>query len=187
MAAILALGGGTAATATETAGTHPDGGKGGKGGKGLCAPGVPVSPEGEKFYDPPSQLPEGEHGDLIWARRVDAPDGARACRILYLSTLQNGTRVAVSGIVAWPDAPAPRSGRNVVAWAHGTVGGPRKCAPSAVPNPATDLVGYYTYDSPWGIDVGVPALTQFLDSGDVVVGTDYQGLGPPACTSTRSP
>ncbi|MGW6413420.1 alpha/beta fold hydrolase [Streptomyces vinaceus] len=30
-----------------------------------------------------------------------------------------------------------------------------------------------------GIDVGVPALTQFLDSGDVVVATDYQGLGTP--------
>ncbi|MCX5406349.1 lipase family protein [Streptomyces sp. NBC_00335] len=176
VAAILALGGGTTATATAGTGTNPDGGKGGK---GLCAPGVPIGPEGEKFYDPPSPLPEGDHGDLIWARRVDAPDGARACRILYLSTLQTGTRVAVSGIVAWPDAPAPRSGRNVVAWAHGTVGGPRQCAPSAVPNPATDLVGYYTYDSPWGIDVGVPALTQFLDSGDVVVGTDYQGLGTP--------
>ncbi|MFD9336283.1 lipase family protein [Streptomyces sp. NPDC060028] len=171
-AAFLALSCGTAATAS----TNPDGGKGAG---GLCAPGAPIGPEGEKFYDPPSPLPEGDHGDLIWARRVDAPNGARACRILYLSTLQSGTPVAVSGIVAWPDAPAPRSGRNVVAWAHGTVGGPRMCAPSAAPRPAVDLVDYFTYDSPFGIDVGVPALTQFLDSGDVVVGTDYQGLGTP--------
>lgn len=178
VAAVIALGCGTAATAT-TAGADPDGGNGGKAAKGLCAPGVPIGPEGEKFYDPPSPLPKGNHGDLIWARRVDAPKGSSACRILYRSTLQTGKPVAVSGIVAWPDAPAPRTGRNVVAWAHGTVGGPRQCAPSAVPNPATDLVGYYTYDSPWGIDVGVPALTPFLDSGDVVVGTDYQGLGTP--------
>ncbi|MFC4472003.1 lipase family protein [Streptomyces xiangluensis] len=172
VAAILALGCGTTAAAS----TNPDGGRGGK---GLCAPGVPVGPEGEKFYDPPSPLPEGEHGDLIWARRVDAPDGARACRILYLSKLQNGTPVAVSGIVAWPDAPAPGNGRNVVAWAHGTVGGARMCAPSAVPNPAVDLLNYYSYESPFGIDVGVPALTEFLEAGDVVVATDYQGLGTP--------
>ncbi|MFD9354697.1 lipase family protein [Streptomyces sp. NPDC060031] len=172
VAALLVLGCGTAATAS----TNPDGGKGAR---GLCAPGVPIGPEGEKFYDPPSPLPEGDHGDLIWARRVDAPNGVRACRILYLSTLQSGTPVAVSGIVAWPDDPAPRHGRNVVAWAHGTVGGPRMCAPSAAPRPAVDLVDYFTYDSPFGIDVGVPALTQFLASGDVVVGTDYQGLGTP--------
>ncbi|OEJ60029.1 hypothetical protein BGM19_20585 [Streptomyces agglomeratus] len=171
VAVILALGCGTAVAQPA----NPDEGRG----AGQCAPGVPVGPEGKDFYDPPSPLPEGEHGDLLWAREVNAPDGARACRILYLSTLHSGAPVAVSGIVAWPDKPAPRGGRNVVAWAHGTVGGPRMCAPSAVPDPAVDLVDYFTYDSPWGSDVGVPALTQFLGSGDVVVGTDYQGLGTP--------
>ncbi|MDQ0311006.1 pimeloyl-ACP methyl ester carboxylesterase [Kitasatospora herbaricolor] len=144
-----------------------------------CAPGVPAGPDGDAFYEPPSPLPRGRHGDLIRAHRIEAPDGARACKILYLSTLHDGTRVAVSGLVAWPDGPAPRGGRNVVAWAHGTVGGPRQCAPSAAPNPARDLVDYFTYDSPFQIDVGVPALTQFLAAGDVVVATDYQGLGTP--------
>ncbi|MFG2621655.1 lipase family protein [Streptomyces sp. NPDC048507] len=174
VAAALVLGWcGTAATAAPAG--NPDGGRG----RAECAPGVPLGPEGERFYDPPSPLPEGEHGDLIWARRVQAPGGARACRILYLSTLGDGRPVAVSGIVAWPDRAAPRQGRNVVAWAHGTVGGPRECAPSAVPDPAVDLVDYFTYGSPWGIDVGVPALTDLLAAGDVVVGTDYQGLGTP--------
>ncbi|MEV7829910.1 lipase family protein [Streptomyces subrutilus] len=174
-AAVLALGlGGSVASAAD----H-DGSDGGTGQRAECAPGVPVGPHGERFYNPPSPLPDGEHGDLVWARRVDAPDGARACRILYLSTLGDGSPVAVSGIVAWPDRHAPRQGRNVVAWAHGTVGGPRMCAPSAAVKPAVDLVDYFTYDSPYGIDVGVPSLTDFLAAGDVVVATDYQGLGTP--------
>ncbi|WP_329485916.1 lipase family protein [Kitasatospora sp. NBC_01246] len=147
---------------------------------GRCAPGVPVGPGGDAFYEPPSPLPEGRHGDLIWARAIEAPDHARACRILYRSTLHDGTPVAVSGLVAWPTDAVPRRGdRNVVAWAHGTVGGPRQCAPSAAPNPARDLVDYFSYQSPFSIDVGVPALTQFLGAGDVVVATDYQGLGTP--------
>lgn len=144
-----------------------------------CAPGVPVGPDGDAFYEPPSPLPRGRHGDLIWARRIEAPGQARACRILYRSTLHDGAPVAVSGLVAWPTGPVPAGGRNVVAWAHGTVGGPRQCAPSAAPNPARDLVDYFSYQSPFAIDVGVPALTQFLGAGDVVVATDYQGLGTP--------
>lgn len=146
---------------------------------GRCAPGVPVGPGGDAFYEPPSPLPKGHHGDLIWARSIEAPDHARACKILYRSTLHDGTPVAVSGLVAWPTGAVPRGGRNVVAWAHGTVGGPRQCAPSAAPNPARDLVDYFSYQSPFSIDVGVPALTQFLGGGDVVVATDYQGLGTP--------
>ncbi|GAA1246377.1 lipase family protein [Kitasatospora nipponensis] len=155
-------------------------GGGGDGDRGArCAPGAPLGPDGDAFYEPPSPLPAGRHGDLIWARRVDAPGHAHACRILYLSTLHDGTPVAVSGLVAWPDGTAPRGGRDVVAWAHGTVGGPRQCAPSAAPDPARNLVDYFTYQSPYQIDVGVPALTDFLDTGDVVVATDYQGLGTP--------
>lgn len=144
-----------------------------------CAPGVRVGPDGANFYNPPAPLPSGKHGDLIWARRVDAPGHAQACRILYLSTLHDGKRVAVSGLVVWPTGAAPRSGRNVVAWAHGTVGGPRQCAPSAAPDPAHNLVDYFTYKSPYSLDVGVPALTSFLAAGDVVVASDYQGLGTP--------
>ncbi|GAA2750734.1 lipase family protein [Kitasatospora cinereorecta] len=154
-------------------------GDGPGGESGQCAPGVRVGPDGPDFYEPPSPLPEGRHGDLIWARRVPAPEHARACRILYRSTLHDGTPVAVSGLLVWPDGPSPRDGRNVVAWAHGTVGGPRQCAPSAAPDPAVDLIDYFTYGSPYSIDVGVPALTDFLAAGDAVVATDYQGLGTP--------
>jgi alpha-beta hydrolase superfamily lysophospholipase len=164
---------GTAASAA----TRGSGGEGG--GAAQCAPGVRVGPDGPDFYEPPSPLPSGAHGDMIWARRVAAPAHARACRVLYLSELHDGTPVAVSGLVIWPDGPAPGGGRHVVAWAHGTVGGPRQCAPSAVPDPAVNLINYYSYQSPYGIDVGIPALTDLLAAGDVVTATDYQGLGGP--------
>src|SRR5918999_2916930 len=58
-------------------------------------------------------------------------------------------------------------------------GPPRRCAPSMPGNPARDLASYYTYSSPYFIDVGVPALTRFLRAGYVVTATDYQGLGGP--------
>lgn len=169
---LLATAGLSVQGATAAAG--PDGDRAAR-----CAPGVAVGPDGADFYEPPSPLPSGRHGDLIWARRIDGPGHARACKILYLSTLHDGTPVAVSGLVVWPDGPAPSGGRNVVAWAHGTVGGPRQCAPSAAPDPARNLDDYFSYQSPFGIDVGVPALTDFLSAGDVVVATDYQGLGTP--------
>ena len=138
-----------------------------------------LGPVGNAFYDPPSPLPEGKPGDLIWARSVQAPAGAAAWRVLYRSTLYDGTPVAVSGLVVAPGEAAPEGGRKVLAWAHGTVGGARNCAPSLQPNPARNLVNYYSYRSPYPVDVGIPALTDFLRAGYVVAATDYQGLGTP--------
>ncbi|MCU1475711.1 MAG: secretory lipase [Subtercola sp.] len=131
------------------------------------------------FYTPPSPLPAGKHGDIISSMEINAPAGARAWKILYLSELHDGTMVAASGIVVAPNGPAPDGGRKVVAWAHGTEGGGRNCAPSLPTNPAIDLNDYFTYDSPFQQDVGVPALTDMLNAGYVVVATDYQGLGTP--------
>nr|WSX51203.1 hypothetical protein OG409_21065 [Streptomyces sp. NBC_00974] len=58
---------------------------------------------------------------------------------------------------------------NVVAWAHGTVGGPRRCAPSAVPNPETD-------------PVGIAALAPAAN-----LGPDFRGLVLPGPTFPTSP
>jgi alpha-beta hydrolase superfamily lysophospholipase len=67
----------------------------------------------------------------------------------------------------------------VLAWAHGTVGGARSCAPSEQTNPAQNLINYYSFASSYPVDVGVPALTTFIKRGYVVAATDYQGLGGP--------
>jgi alpha-beta hydrolase superfamily lysophospholipase len=140
---------------------------------------VRVGPKGSAFYDPPRRLPSGKPGKLIWARRIQAPQGARAWKVLYKSTLHTGRAVAVSGLVIAPAGKPPKRGRRVVAWAHGTLGGARDCAPSMPGNPARNLASYYTYTSPYSLDVGVPALTRFLRAGYVVTATDYQGLGTP--------
>jgi alpha-beta hydrolase superfamily lysophospholipase len=132
-----------------------------------------------EFYVPPEPLPEGEHGTLIRHMEVGAPEGARAWKIMYLSETEDGTKVATSGFVVAPTGEAPEEGRKVIAWAHGTEGGGRNCAPSLPTTPAIDLVDYFTYESPYQQDVGVPGLTEMLESGYVVVATDYAGLGTP--------
>ncbi len=143
------------------------------------AGGIVVGPAGKAFYDPPARLPAGRAGTVIWARPIEAPKGARAWKVLYKSTVVGGRVVPVSGLVIAPAGKAPRRGRPVVAWAHGTLGGARSCAPSIPGNPARDLSDYYTYTSAYSIDVGVPALTRMLRAGYVVTATDYQGLGTP--------
>jgi len=72
LATLLALAGLGTAEAVRVSGA---------GATAQCAPGVRVGPGVNAFYNPPSPLPKGPHGDLVWARRVDAPRHARACRI----------------------------------------------------------------------------------------------------------
>ncbi len=92
-----------------------------------------------------------------------APDGASAWRVRYRSHAQDGSTVEITGVVVAPAGPAPRGGRNVVAWAHGTVGIAETCAPSQQPKLFENIVG----------------LKGLLAAGDLVVATDYQGLGTP--------
>ena len=145
----------------------------------MTSGGIPIGPAGSAFYNPPSTLPKGKPGTVIWARRIPAPKGAIAYKVLYKSTVTGGATVPVSGLVIAPKGKAPKGGRPVVAWAHGTLGGARGCAPSIPNNPARNLSDYYTYTSSNFIDVGIPGLTTMLKAGYVVTATDYQGLGAP--------
>jgi pimeloyl-ACP methyl ester carboxylesterase len=92
-----------------------------------------------------------------------APGGATATHIIYGSTAPNGTPIQVSALVVIPSTPPPTGGRPVVAWLHPTTGIAQGCAPSQGPTPFAQIQG----------------LTQFLAHGDVVVATDYAGLGMP--------
>jgi alpha-beta hydrolase superfamily lysophospholipase len=116
-------------------------------------------------------------GSLISAHQISAPKGAKAWRIMYRSNTGAGKHVPVSGLIIAPAAKAPRRGRNVLAWAHGTTGLAKQCGPSGVSNPARNLVNYFSYQSQDGFDIGVPALRKLLAAGYVVAATDYQGLG----------
>jgi pimeloyl-ACP methyl ester carboxylesterase len=130
---------------------------------------VRSGPAGDAFYAPPSPLPAGSHGALIWARGLSGPGllkGAGGNRlILYRSTSVNGAATAVSGMVAVPKGKAPEGGWPVIAWAHGTTGIADQCAPSRT---AVDL----GYDH--------PLMQRWLKAGYAVVRTDYEGLGTPA-------
>jgi secretory lipase len=141
------------------------------------APNVPLGPQGNAFYKATKSDLNGKHGELIQALPIRAPKGARAWKILYISRLENGTPVATSGLVIAPKGKAPKNGRPVLAWAHGTEGGGQQCAPSVPPRPARELVDFFTYMSPFEPDVGVPVLQQLLKAGYVIAATDYQGLG----------
>jgi pimeloyl-ACP methyl ester carboxylesterase len=127
---------------------------------------------GADFYTPPNPLPSGEHGDLIWAQQIDAWWGSprRAWRVLYHSTALDGHPIAVSGFVIAPPADTT-SRRPVVAWAHETIGSGDRCAPSRTfaDTARTDTPGKVVSDQ----------LSAFVDAGNVVVATDYEGLGTP--------
>jgi alpha-beta hydrolase superfamily lysophospholipase len=115
------------------------------------------------FYEAPAPLPPGPAGTLIRHEEIrPAPAGARAWRILYLSTGPEGDVTAVSGTVFAPDGPAPPEGRPVVAWAHPTTGVASRCAPSLEPGGGAGTI---------------PGLAELLAAGVVVTATDYPGLG----------
>jgi pimeloyl-ACP methyl ester carboxylesterase len=83
--------------------------------------------------------------------------------VLYHSRAVDGRDIAVSGVVVVPTGAAPKGGRPVVTWAHGTTGLGDQCAPSKHDDAATSL----------------PFVKQMVDAGDVVAATDYEGLGTP--------
>lgn len=118
--------------------------------------------EVDGFYDTPDDLPD-EPGVLLDAEPFDrdVPEGATAYRILYTTTRGDDEPAVASALVVVPegaDGPVP-----VVAWAHGTTGFARGCAPSVM-------------------DAGLGAgafflLDEVLAEGWALVATDYVGLG----------
>jgi len=107
-------------------------------------------------------------GDLLSKTALALPTGTtgiRGWRIRY-TTLRGGSPVVSSGMLLEPTGKAPRSGRKIVAWAHGTVGMGDACAPSADPFPSS---GPVNSNSQWMLSI--------VRRGWVLVATDYAGLG----------
>jgi len=118
------------------------------------------------FYSPPSPLPHAPAGTLIRSEvfaGYDLPSGAHAVRILYHSKARDGHAVATSGVVLIPGGGAPVGGWPVIAWAHGTSGVARQCAPSLMKD----------------MEYGSEGLMPMVAAGFAVVATDYAGLGTP--------
>ncbi len=129
---------------------------------------MPATPTGD-FYAVPDPLPPGPPGSPIWAKRIAAPPGALAWRILYHSRTIHDEDIAVSGLVVAPDAAPPEAGFPVIAYAHGTTGLADPCAPSKAARPLADRADA----------AGDLPLPPFWEDGYVVVATDYEGLGTP--------
>lgn len=117
------------------------------------------------FYDfKPAALATSKPGDLLRQESFDGytlPEGARAVRILYHSLDAHGRDVATSAVVLLPAGHAPLGGWPVIAWAHGTTGVARMCAPSL----QKDLA------------YGEEGLLPMVRAGFAIVATDYHGLG----------
>lgn len=122
------------------------------------------NPSVPDFYDPPGAVPSSP-GEIIRSEPFDdgLPSGSRAWKVLYASTDPQGNPLAVSGLVIAPADP-PAGPRPVLAWAHGTTGIARPCAPSLTDQPLQ----------------GIPDLSGAIDQGWVVTLTDYPGLGTPS-------
>lgn len=117
----------------------------------------------DAFYDAPDDVPD-RPGVLLRSEPYsrDVPTGAVAWRILYTTTRDDAEPALASGIVVVPAAaggePFP-----VVAWAHGTTGIDRTCAPSILDT---------------GLGAGAfYSLDDVIAQGWSLVATDYIGLG----------
>lgn len=125
-----------------------------------------AAPHADAFYDAPDALPD-EPGSLLRAEPFtrQIPDGATAWRILYTTTLDEGEPTVASGLVVVPDGVGTDGGAPppVVAWAHGTTGYARGCAPSVLDEPVESGAFFL--------------LDDVLARGWALVATDYAGLG----------
>ncbi|WP_448221692.1 lipase family protein [Gordonia iterans] len=103
-------------------------------------------------------------GTLLKTERFERgiPRDAQAWRILYTTTLEEGVPALASALVLAPKT-LPAGPRPLVAWAHGTTGIARDCAPTLLPDPLGS-----------GATPGVPELMRM---GAVMVATDYAGMG----------
>ncbi len=121
-----------------------------------------IAPKRQKSSAPRESVRLRKPGDLIRSEPLASPlPGAAAWKILYVSTGLDGEPIDVSGVVIAPTLPAPVQGRPVVAWAHPTTGVARNCAPSILK----------------GVLDTIPHLPALMALDDVVVATDYPGLG----------
>ncbi|MDI6022013.1 lipase family protein [Leucobacter sp. UT-8R-CII-1-4] len=125
--------------------------------------GTPL-PTPDDFYLAPDQLPTSP-GQLIRTEPLSTgvPSGAQAWKMLYTTTLPDGSAGVSSGTIL---APANRDGQELplLTVSHGTTGVIDGCAPSLSATPFADGAG--------------TAMQQMVtEHGWVAVTSDYSGMG----------
>ena len=131
------------------------------------------------FYSAVAKMkPEGKLGTIIKREKISTTvPGAQAWRIAYISSDLRDRKTISTGIVVAPTGKAPKGGRPVLSWAHGTTGAAQNCGPSQTENPAVPLNQYFIVGGNSWTDYGIPAMEEFIKQGYVIVASDYQGLG----------
>jgi pimeloyl-ACP methyl ester carboxylesterase len=121
--------------------------------------GIPVA---DAFYDAPQDVPDTPGRLLRWAPYDgDLPAGMEGFRLLYVTTNAADQPVLASAALALPKnatAAVP-----LIAWAHGTVGVARGCAPTIGRDAITED--------------GMPAMDSLARNHWAMVATDYPGMG----------
>ena len=122
------------------------------------------------FYESVMKMaPNGKLGQIIKKESISTSvQGAQAWRIAFISSDFADKKTISTGILVAPIGPAPKGGRPVVAWAHGTTGTAQNCGPSQLPNPAQPLNEYFLIGGNSGTDYGMPALERFIKDGYVM-------------------
>lgn len=145
----------------------------------LAAPALAAEVAVPPFYQAVARLtPSGKLGTVLAKQSVaTAIPGAQAWRIAYVSSDHRGQPTITTGLVVAPMGKPPAGGRPLLAWAHGTTGAAQSCGPSQVEDPAQPLNQYFLVGGTSWTDFGLPAATQFIKAGYVLVASDYQGLG----------
>jgi alpha-beta hydrolase superfamily lysophospholipase len=141
---------------------------------GSVVPKAASAAPADTFYDPPPDILDRHPGEVIRVEEIrSAFSSTRMWRMLYVSTHSDGGNVTVSGLLVAPVAPAPEGGYPLVAVRHGSVGIGQECAPSVDPYRPSG-------SGPSSYDLFVAPL---VNTGYVVVMSDYQGLGAPGPSS----
>jgi hypothetical protein len=120
---------------------------------------VNANPSMPPFYaDVMKMNPEGKLGQVIKQEKISTPvKGAQAWKIAYISSDVAGRATISTGLVVAPVGQAPKEGRPVLAWAHGTTGTAQNCGPSQVTNPVVPLNQYFLVGGNSWTDYGIPS------------------------------
>jgi pimeloyl-ACP methyl ester carboxylesterase len=145
----------------------------------ILSPVVYANPPMQPFYSAVANMaPDGKLGQVIKKERIETSvKGAEAWRIAYISSDVAGRKTISTGAIISPVGSAPKEGRPILAWAHGTTGSAQNCGPSQIIDPTAPLNEYFLIDGNSWTDYGIPNVEQFIKEGYVIVATDYQGLG----------
>lgn len=138
-----------------------------------------AQPDVPPFYQAVMQMKaEGKLGQIVKKEQIKTSvKGAQAWRIAYISSDVAERKTVVTGTIIAPIGVAPKEGRPILAWAHGTTGSAQNCGPSQVLDPTAPLNQYFLPDGNSWTDYGIANVEQFIKEGYVIVATDYQGLG----------